>query len=145
MPRARALTVAPSGSILAPERELRRDGRKKDGRWEPGHSGNPSGRTVGTRNKFSENFLVDFADSWEIYGRAALEATAMEHPADYVRVAAGIIPKEMHATVVKLNVGRLSNSEIDALIEREIRGVAREEEAHDDHALLPPLGDREPV
>lgn len=109
---------------------------KKMAPWKPGQSGNPAGRPLGSRNRFSEDFLRDFHEMWLALGRPALETMAMMNPAEFVRAAVALVPKEFHATVTKINVNRLDNAELDALIEREIRAASGEEAAQEDSTIL---------
>ena len=51
------------------------------GRWRPGQSGNPAGRPIGTRNKFSEKFVHDISDAWQRYGDDILDRVAKDEPA----------------------------------------------------------------
>jgi hypothetical protein len=104
--------------------------------WKPGQSGNPKGRPLGSRNRFSEDFLRDFHEMWLALGRPALETMAMMNPAEFVRAAVALVPKEFHATVTKINVTRLSDAELDALIEREIRAAPEQEAAQEDTQVL---------
>lgn len=95
-------------------------GRKQDGTFAPGVSGNPKGRTKGSRNKFADQFLKDFMDSWELGGAEALETVRSEDPAVYIRVAASILPKELNVNEGETALERLleqySNDELDRLI-----------------------------
>jgi uncharacterized protein DUF5681 len=36
--------------------------------WQPGQSGNPKGRVLGSRNRMSESFLEDLRATWEKRG-----------------------------------------------------------------------------
>jgi hypothetical protein len=68
-------------------------------RWKPGQSGNPLGRPVGVRNKFSEEFVTDFMADWQEHGNSVLERVRKEDPSAYLRVAAVLVPKEMNVAV----------------------------------------------
>jgi hypothetical protein len=70
-----------------------------DTRWKPGQSGNPLGRPVGVRNKFSEEFVTDFMADWREHGTGVLERVRQTDPAAYLRVAAVLVPKEMNVAV----------------------------------------------
>jgi hypothetical protein len=131
MPKLRA-AVLDGGNEPAEIQQERRTGH----RWQPGQSGNPAGRQLGSRNKFSEDFLRDFHEAWQTLGKAALTSVAWLHPADFVRAAVALVPKEFHATVTKININRLSDAELDALIEREIRAAPDQETAAEDPTIL---------
>lgn len=49
-------------------------------KWQPGQSGNPKGRTPGTRVRFGDRFYDDLADIWEREGKNVLEALARDQP-----------------------------------------------------------------
>lgn len=55
-------------------------GRPIKGRWQAGESGNPDGRPLGTRNKFSEAYFRDLAAVWAEHGKTAMEKTASDEP-----------------------------------------------------------------
>ena len=54
---------------------------RRASQWPPGQSGNPDGRPVGTRNKFSEAFYRDLAAAWAEHGQDAMRHTATLEPA----------------------------------------------------------------
>jgi hypothetical protein len=55
--------------------------------WQPGESGNPHGRPVGARGRFSERFVADLTTAWEQYGETALAETAKLYPDRFVAIA----------------------------------------------------------
>lgn len=67
------------------------------GRFLPGNSGF-SGRPKGSRNRLGEQFLSDLQADWEEHGAKAIEETRIQKPAEYVKVVASLLPKEMVVT-----------------------------------------------
>jgi len=72
----------------------------KDTRFQPGNPGGP-GRPVGSKNKLSENFLHALAEDFEKHGIDAIERVCKDSPGEYLRVIAGLIPKEFLLDVTK--------------------------------------------
>jgi hypothetical protein len=70
----------------------------KNGRFLPGNSGF-GGRPKGSRNKLGEQFIADLADAWQKHGATALEACAIEEPAQFCRVVASLLPKQAELNV----------------------------------------------
>ena len=66
-----------------------------NGRFAPGHSGNPGGSPEATRRAFNKRFLLDLAEDWEQHGREVLKRVRRESPATYLKVCAMLVPKEM--------------------------------------------------
>ena len=64
------------------------------GRFQPGHPGGP-GRPKGMRNKLGEAFLKALHDDFEQNGIAAIQAARSDDPSSYIRVIAGLLPKEI--------------------------------------------------
>jgi len=104
--------------------------------WKPGQSGNPKGRPQGSRNKLSEEFFRDLCDAWQAFGKPALETLAMLYPAEFVRVVASLMPKETQATITRVNLDRISDEQLDAIIARGIQSGFGEEEAKEDPTIL---------
>ena len=58
-----------------------------------GRSGNPAGRPIGARGRFSQQFIVDLSAAWERYGAEALAKTAEQFPDRFVGICAHLIPE----------------------------------------------------
>lgn len=67
-------------------------------RFKPGQSGNPGGKAAGTRNRISAAFLHALADDFDAHGRDAIRRTREEEPGTYVKVCAGLLPKQIEQT-----------------------------------------------
>ncbi len=66
----------------------------KPHQFAPGNVANPAGRPKGSRNKLAENFVADILRDWEANGAAAVQQVRINDPSTYLRVVAGLIPKE---------------------------------------------------
>ena len=62
--------------------------------FKKGQSGNPKGRPEGSKNRLQEGFLRELADDFQVHGAAAIVAMREERPGDYIRVVAGLMPKD---------------------------------------------------
>src|SRR5262249_33936913 len=65
-------------------------------------AGNPAGRKPGDRNKFGTHFISDFYADWVQHGAAAIEKLRLESPKDYVKVAASLLPRELHVKAASI-------------------------------------------
>lgn len=63
--------------------------------FKPGQSGNPAGRPKGARSKLGEAFLKALFGDFEQHGVMTIEKVRSERPADYIKVIASLLPKEL--------------------------------------------------
>jgi hypothetical protein len=69
--------------------------RGSAGRFLPGQAPKSPGRPPGSRNKLAESFLQVLCDDFRENGKEAIEAVRRDDPSTYMRVVAGILPKEL--------------------------------------------------
>ena len=67
--------------------------------WQPGQSGNPNGRPVGSRSVFSQAFCRDLAEVWSDEGREAMLKTARSNPTVFFATCARLIGPEVKLTI----------------------------------------------
>jgi hypothetical protein len=87
-PAPAIFTATPIAEIEPPE------DRNDLGQFVTGHNGGP-GRPVGSKNKLTEDFLADFHEAWLNNGKAALQSMATGEPAQFVRAAVQLMPKDV--------------------------------------------------
>ena len=87
----------------------------KNGRFVPGNNGG-GGRPKGSRNQLGEAFIADLYEHWQIHGIAAIKKMYAKNPADYVKVIASIIPRDLNMKVSA--VESMTDEELNATIER---------------------------
>jgi hypothetical protein len=69
------------------------------------------GRTKGTRNRLSSAFLNDLLSDYEEGGKETITFLRMEHPIEYAKMIAALLPKEF-----EINDNRLTEMTDDEII-----------------------------
>lgn len=80
--------------------------------FKPGQSGNPKGRPKGSRHKLGEDFLCKLQADFEEHGVAVIQTVRTDKPAEYLKVIAGILPKQID---IKTDMDEMSDDELAAL------------------------------
>lgn len=73
-------------------------------------TGNRAGRPKGSRNKLGEDFLTALQADFSAHGVKAIETVREERPHEYLKVIAGILPKELNVNTSR--VEELSDDEL---------------------------------
>jgi len=73
---------------------------REDTRFQLGNPGGP-GRPPGSKNKLSESFLHALAEDFEKHGKDAIRRICKSSPGEYLRIIAGMVPKEFLLEVVQ--------------------------------------------
>jgi len=72
------------------------------------------GRIKGVKNRLSHAFLTALAEDFERHGVETLKIARMEKPVEYIRIVAGLMPKELE--IVDSRLADLSDEELDVFI-----------------------------
>ena len=84
--------------------------------WQPGVSGNPAGRTRGSRNALSEEVICALLRDFRKHGEKAIAKVRREQPGVYLRCLTLLIPRE-HKVEQSNVIKNLSDQELEAMIE----------------------------
>lgn len=82
-------------------------------RFQPGQSGNPGGKPIAARQALNAAFTKALAKDFGEHGEQAIQRAREEDPIGYVRVLAGLLPKEIE---VKNSLDEISDEQLDAAI-----------------------------
>ena len=83
--------------------------------WQPGQSGNPKGRPIGSRNKLNEKFILALHDDFAKYGPTVIAEVREKRPEVYLKVIASILPRELHFKSANAFDG-MSDEELSTLL-----------------------------
>ena len=72
------------------------------------------GRAKGAKNRLSHAFLTALAEDFEQHGIEALKIARIEKPVEYIKVVAGLMPKEFE--IMDSRLADLSDEELDEFI-----------------------------
>jgi hypothetical protein len=82
------------------------------------------GRVKGVKNRLSHAFLTALADDFEQHGIEALKIARVERPVEYIKVVAGLMPRELE--IMDSRLADLSDEELDVFIAKlraQLRGA----------------------
>src|SRR6516164_3429750 len=91
--------------------------------WQPGQSGNPKGRPIGSRNKLNEKFILALHDDFAKHGPAVIAEVRQKRPEMYLKVIASILPRELHFKSANTFDG-ISDEELNDTLESIRRVIA---------------------
>ncbi|MCA3028985.1 MAG: hypothetical protein ING66_10350 [Rhodocyclaceae bacterium] len=78
-----------------------------------GASGNPGGKSMGSRNRIQGEFLKALAEDFAAHGREAIIQCRITKPDAYIKVIATLIPKELE---LKRPLEGLTDEELEAFV-----------------------------
>ena len=84
--------------------------------WQPGESGNPAGRTRGSRNKLSEEVICALLRDFREHGQKAIAKVRRTQPAAYLKVLALLVPRE-HKVEYSNSLKNWTDEELEAGID----------------------------
>ena len=98
--------------------------KKQDTRFKPGQSSNPAGRPKGSRNRISEKLLEALATDFDFHGREVIEKVRADRPADYLKIVASLVPKQMEIDEFR------SSRKAEDLSDDELAAIALQSNGH---------------
>jgi hypothetical protein len=102
--------------------------------WRPGESGNPNGRPVGARGRFTEKLAADVAEAWRKHGAGIVDLMATQEPMRFAELCARLMPKDVSLTLQQRLPGGLEAD--DWALALEVFQAVRD--------ALPNAGDQQP-
>jgi hypothetical protein len=74
---------------------------------------NKGGRPRGSRNRLTGDFMRALAEDFAEHGQGVIKVLRMERPAEYVRVIASLMPREL---VLESTLSEFTDDQVDELI-----------------------------
>jgi hypothetical protein len=84
--------------------------------WQLGQSGNPVGRTRGSRNKLTEEVICALLRDFRQHGQKAVARVRQTQPAAYLKILALLVPRE-HKVEHSNSLKDLTDEQLEAMIE----------------------------
>jgi len=81
--------------------------------WRKGQSGNPGGRSQGSRRKLTDAFIRVLARDWKVHGEAVIKRVREEHPAAYFKGMLSLVQKDV-SVEGKINPAPLKTEPLSA-------------------------------
>ena len=94
--------------------------------WRPGQSGNPAGRPLGSRHRITEDLFSKLAEDFERHGVAVIQRVRDEDPSTYLRLIAGLVPRNVEVLAATMDSQCNTVEAIDAEIVKELRRIGYE-------------------
>jgi hypothetical protein len=85
-------------------------------RFKPGQSGNPGGLAKGTRNKLNGDFLKALSKDFDEHGKDAIQKCREDDPSTYVKIIAGLIPRQIEEVTDRSSLTEYTDEELLAII-----------------------------
>ena len=85
--------------------------------WQRGQSGNPAGRTRGSRNKLSEAVICALLRDFSRHGEKAIAKVRRKQPGVYLRVLALLCPREHKVVEHSNSIKDLTDEQLEDMIE----------------------------
>ena len=85
-------------------------------RFQPGNKMS-KGRPNGSRHKLGEQFLSKMQADFVLHGEGVIEKVRQTEPAQYLRIIASLMPKEMDVKTSKSLAEELSDEELEYVID----------------------------
>ncbi len=116
---------SPSMNLPMPMMPAETTAPKQRGRpFQPGESGNPSGRPRGGRNRLSEVLLSIVVDDFIEHGPEAVAQLREKDPATYLRLVSSLVPRELilkQEEAPAVDYAELTEAEVVRLLDEERR------------------------
>jgi Family of unknown function (DUF5681) len=84
--------------------------------WQSGQSGNPVGRTRGSRNKLTEEVICALLRDFRQHGQKAVARVRQTQPAAYLKILALLVPRE-HKVEHSNPLKGLTDEQLETMIE----------------------------